>query len=141
MPGKVDHRTGGGGNMLDNVFLQYRVGHAKRLIFWIEVFLLQVVAIMTVQVADGANGLDKNLKFAGSFNHRSISNLQSECPNAPDWIRTRFFWSDYKWDNPCGSRKRENQSSIIANQLFFCVPSACHVIGSRQQQLHPMFHE
>jgi hypothetical protein len=25
--------------------------------------------------------------------------------------------------------------------LFFCVPSACHVIGSRQQQLHPMFHE
>ncbi len=87
MPGKVDHRTGGGGNMLDDVFLQYGVGHAKRLIFWIEVFLLQVIAIVTVQVADGAKGLDEDLKFAGSLNHCSIPHL----------------WSDYKWDNPCGS--------------------------------------
>jgi hypothetical protein len=51
---------------------------------------------VTVQVADGANGLDKNLKFAGSFNHCSIPNLRGECPKAPDSIRTRFFWSDYK---------------------------------------------
>ena len=38
--------------MLDNVLLQDVVGHAKRLALWIEVFLLQVVTIVTVQVAD-----------------------------------------------------------------------------------------
>jgi hypothetical protein len=109
MPGKVDHRTGRGGNVLDNVFLEDGVGHAKRLAFWIEVFLLQVVTIVTVQVADGANGLGKNLKFAGSFNHRSFPNPRGEYLKAPDLIRTRFFWSDYKWDNPCGSRKKETK--------------------------------
>jgi hypothetical protein len=93
--------------MLDNVFLQDGVGHAKGLAFWIEVFLLQVVTIVTVQVADGTNGLGKNLKFAGSFNHCPIPNLQREYFKAPDLIRTRLFWSDYKWDNPCGSRKKE----------------------------------
>jgi len=69
MPGKVDHRTGGSVDVLDNVLLQDVVGHAKRLALWIEVFLLQVVTIVTVQVADGANRFGKNLKFAGSFNH------------------------------------------------------------------------
>jgi hypothetical protein len=64
---------------------------------------------VTVQVADGANGLGKNLKFAGSFNHCSIPNLRGEYLKAPDLIRTRFFWSDYKWDNPCGSRKKETK--------------------------------
>jgi len=48
MPGKVDQRTGGGGNVLDNVFLQDGVGHTKRLAFWIEVFLVEVVTIVTV---------------------------------------------------------------------------------------------
>ncbi len=78
MPGKVDHRTGRSGDVLDNVFLQDVVGHAKRLALWIEVFLLQVVTIVTVQVADGANGFGKNLKFAGSFDHCSIPNLRVE---------------------------------------------------------------
>jgi len=32
MPGKVDHRTGRGGNMLDNIFFQDGVGHGIRLI-------------------------------------------------------------------------------------------------------------
>ncbi len=118
MPGKVDHRTGGSSNVLDNVFLQDGVGHAKRLALWIEVFLLQVVTIVTVQVADGANRLGKNLKFAGSFNHCSIPNLQGEYLNAPDLIRTRFFWSDYKWDNPCGSRKKETNHMRYVRGVF-----------------------
>ena len=77
--------------MLDNVFLQDGVGHAKRIIFWIEVFLLQVVAIVTVQVANGSNGLDENLKFAGSFDHWVIPNLRGEIPETPGFIRSSFF--------------------------------------------------
>jgi hypothetical protein len=45
---------------------------------------------VTVQVADGANGLGKNLKFAGSFSHCSIPNLRGEYLKAPDFIRLRF---------------------------------------------------
>ena len=71
MPGKVDHRTGGSVDVLDNVLLQDGVGHAKRLALWIEVFFLQVVTIVTVQVAEGANRFGKNLKFTGSFGHCS----------------------------------------------------------------------
>jgi hypothetical protein len=93
--------------MLDNVFLQDGVGHAKRLAFWIDVFLFQIVAIVTVQVANGANRLGKNLKFAGSFNHCAIPNLQRRHFKTPDLIRARLFWSDYKWDNPYGSMKKE----------------------------------
>jgi len=69
MPGKTDDRFGGGFDVLDNDLLQDEVGHAKRLAFRIEVFLLQVITIFTVQVADGADGLYKNLKIAGSFEH------------------------------------------------------------------------
>ena len=89
--------------MLDDVFLQYGVGHAKRLIFWIEVFLLQVVAIATAQVADGTHRLDENLKFAGSFHHGSIPHLWGEFVETPEGIRSGFFWSDYKWDSRRGS--------------------------------------
>jgi hypothetical protein len=69
MPGKVDHRTAGSSDLLDNVFLQDRVVHAKRLALRIEVFLLQIVTIVTVQVTEGATGLGKNLKFTGNFDH------------------------------------------------------------------------
>jgi hypothetical protein len=75
MPGKVNHRTGGSIDVLDNVLLQERFGHAKRLALRIEVLLLQVVTIVTVQVADGATGFGKNLKFTGSFDHCSIPSL------------------------------------------------------------------
>src|SRR4030042_1387200 len=36
MPGKIDHRTGRSGDVLDDVFLQDGVGHAKRLALRIE---------------------------------------------------------------------------------------------------------
>ena len=44
-----------------------------------------------------------------SLNHCSIPNLRREYLKAPDLIRIRFFWSDYKRDNPCGSRKKETK--------------------------------
>ena len=91
VPGKVDHRTGGSVDVLDNVVLQDGVGHAKRLALWIEVFLLQVVTIVTVQVADGANRFSKNLKFAGRFDHGSIPDLRVEPHKAFDLIRSRLF--------------------------------------------------
>jgi hypothetical protein len=55
--------------LLDNVFLKDGVVHAKRLALRIEVFLLQIVTIVTVQVAEGATGFGKNLKFMGNFDH------------------------------------------------------------------------
>lgn len=55
--------------MLDDVLLEDVFGHAERLVLWIEMFLLQVVAVVTVQVADGADGLGKYLKFARSSDH------------------------------------------------------------------------
>ncbi len=83
MPGKVDHRTGRGIDVLDDVFFQDRVGHAKRLAHRIEVFLLQVVTIVAVQVAGSAGRLGKNLEFAGSFGHRSILDLRPQSPGHP----------------------------------------------------------
>jgi hypothetical protein len=35
------------------------------------VFLIQVVAVVTPQVAEGTSRFDKNLKLAGSFGHCS----------------------------------------------------------------------
>jgi len=86
MPGKIDHRTGGSVDVLDNVLLQDGVGHAKGLALWIEVLLLQIVTIVTVQVTDGTTRFCKNLKFAGSFDHGSIPNLRVGCHKALDLI-------------------------------------------------------
>ncbi|MBA7671030.1 hypothetical protein ES703_79181 [subsurface metagenome] len=72
MPGKADHWFGGSVDVLDNVLFQDVVGHAKRFALWIEMFLLQVVTVVAVQVADGANRLDENLKFTGRFDHCPI---------------------------------------------------------------------
>ncbi len=115
MPGKVDHRTGGSVDVLDNVLLQDVVGHAKRLALWIEVFLLQVVTIVTVQVADGANRFGKNLKFTGSFDHCSIPNLRVERHKALDSITSRFFWGDYSGISVVGQgRWRRNICDLRA---------------------------
>ena len=78
MPGKVDHRTGESVDVLDDVLLQDVVGHVKRFALWIEMFLLQVVTIVTAQVADGASRFYKNLKFTGCFDHCPIPNLRVE---------------------------------------------------------------
>jgi hypothetical protein len=76
--------------MLDDVFLQNVVWHAERLALWIELFLLQVITIVTVQVADGADRLDKNLKFAGSFGHCPIPHIRVEHRKALDSIDLVF---------------------------------------------------
>jgi len=78
VPGEVNHRSRGSVDVLNNVLLQDVIGHGKGLVLRIEVFLLQVVTIMTVQITDGTNGLGKNLKFTGGFSHFLIPNLQIE---------------------------------------------------------------
>jgi len=69
VPRELNHRTGASLDVLDDIFLQDVVVHAKRLVFWIEMFLLQVVTVVTAQVAEGTSRFDKNLKLAGSFDH------------------------------------------------------------------------
>ena len=58
--------------MLEDVFFQDGVGHAERLGLRIEVFLLQVITVSAVQVAEGTGGFDKDLKFTGSFGHHKV---------------------------------------------------------------------
>jgi len=84
MPGKINHRTGGSIDVLDNVLFEDMVGHAKQLALRIEMFLLQVVTIVTVQVADRATRLGKNLKFMRGLAHCSIPNLQAKPHKALD---------------------------------------------------------
>ena len=74
VPGKVDGRTGKTFDVLDNIFFQHGIGHTKRLLHGIEESFLQVITIMTAQVADGTTGFGEDLEFAGSFGHRSASN-------------------------------------------------------------------
>ena len=93
--------------MLDNVLLQDVVRHARRLALWIEVFFLQIVAIVTVQVANGANWFGKHLKFTGSLDHCSIPDLQLESHRALDSIRNRLFWEDYSGINVVGQGSRK----------------------------------
>jgi hypothetical protein len=94
--------------VLDNKLLQDIVGHAKRLALGIEVFLIQVVTVVTAQVAEGTSRFDKNLKFAGSFGHCS-----KEEPFSP---RGLCFREDYSGINlaPQGSEKG---NTIIPKKL------------------------
>ena len=55
--------------MLDDVLLEDVVGHAERLALRVEMLLLQVVAVVAIQIADGADGFGKHLKFARSSDH------------------------------------------------------------------------
>ncbi len=67
MLGKPDHCLWGSVDMLDVVLLQDLVGHAKRLALGIEMFLLQVVAVVAVQVAEGANRFCKKPEICGKL--------------------------------------------------------------------------
>jgi hypothetical protein len=72
MPGEPDHRFLGCLDVLFDVLLQDFRGHAKRLIGWIEMFLLQVVTVVTIQVADGADRFGEDLELAGGYIHSLI---------------------------------------------------------------------
>jgi hypothetical protein len=75
MPGKTDHCLRISLDVLDYVLLQDVLRHAKRLALRIEIFLLQVVTIVTVQIADRADRLYKNLEFSGGLNHNLIVSI------------------------------------------------------------------
>jgi hypothetical protein len=67
MPRKADQRFGASVNVLDNILFQDVVGHPKRLAPWIELFLLiKVVAIVAIQITDGAGWLGEDLKLTRS---------------------------------------------------------------------------
>ena len=74
MPMKVDYRIGIGIDVLDNIFFQDVVGHAEYLALWIEVFFLQIITIVTIQVADRAGRFGKNLKITRSLRHPLFPN-------------------------------------------------------------------
>jgi len=65
MPGKTDLRVWVNSEVLFDILLQEVLGHAERSAFWIELFLFQVVAVKTVQVAERTCRFDKNLKISG----------------------------------------------------------------------------
>ena len=78
VPGKPDHWGGGSIDVLSNVLLKDIVGHAEGLTLSIEVFFLQIITIVTLEVADGAGWLGKNLEFAGCFDHRTTFSARTE---------------------------------------------------------------
>ena len=63
MPGKANQRFRGSVDVLDNILFQDVVRHGKRLMPWIEPLLLKVVAVVAIQVTDGARWLGKDLKL------------------------------------------------------------------------------
>lgn len=69
MPEEADHGAQGCIYMLDYILLKYLVRHMGMLTISIEVFLLQIIAVVAVEVADSTNGLGKNLKFSRCFCH------------------------------------------------------------------------
>jgi hypothetical protein len=78
VPGKIDRRTGKGFDVLDNIFFQHGIGHAKSLLGGIEVLLLQVVTIVTTQVAEGTNRFGEDLKFTRGFAQGSAPHLPTK---------------------------------------------------------------
>jgi hypothetical protein len=62
--------------VLNNVLLQDIFGHAENLTLGVEVFLLQVITILAVQVANGPKRFGKNLKFTRSFGHSAVPMLE-----------------------------------------------------------------
>jgi len=82
---------------------------------------------VTVQVADRANWLDKNLKFAGSFDHCPITHLRGECLKSHDVLKTRFFRDEYRRVTDEGQGvfdicKRNQMMGIKKVRVLFCWP-------------------
>src|SRR5262249_48632932 len=72
MPEEIDHRLRGDLDLLDDVLLQQVIGHAKRLGLRVEQLLLQVVAIVAVQVTDRPHRFGKDLKFTRSLDRHVL---------------------------------------------------------------------
>src|SRR5687768_7306009 len=63
MPGEADDLFGCRLNMLDDVALESFITKAEVGALGIKLLFLKVVAIMAVQIADGTDSLDHDLKF------------------------------------------------------------------------------
>jgi hypothetical protein len=69
VPGEADHGARGCINMLDYILFKDLVRHTGRLTISIEAFLLQIIAVAAVEVADSTNRLRKNLEFSRCLCH------------------------------------------------------------------------
>src|SRR3970040_1537480 len=69
MPCEENGWPGAGLDVLDDVPLQYIVGHAKRLAMRIEIARPEVVAVATGQIAQSAGRLHEDLEFARRSSH------------------------------------------------------------------------
>ncbi len=63
MPEKIDLRRGRHGDLLYDVVFQQVVVHTKGGGLGIQIFFLQVVTIVAIQVTDRSGRLGKDLKF------------------------------------------------------------------------------
>lgn len=97
MPGKSDHFLRISLDVLDYVLFQNVVRHAKRLSFWIELSFLQVITIVTVQVANGADRLHKNLELSGSLSH--LLNVVGEDNPKPILVQSQARYDEVSWKN------------------------------------------
>src|SRR5215475_3496391 len=77
MPGKTDDLLRRCLNMLDNVALQSFVAQTKIGSLGIELLLFEVIAVMTVEVADRTDCLHHDLKFARRSFQRITSDLEA----------------------------------------------------------------
>lgn len=69
MPGKRNRLPGGGFNVPDDIVFEKRIGHTKRFNRGMEGLLINVITILTVEIAEGTYGFCENLKVTGSFGH------------------------------------------------------------------------
>src|SRR6202008_1532183 len=63
MPGEAHDFLGRCLNVLNNVALEGLVIQAKVCAFGVEIFFLQVIAVVTIEIANRSDRLDHNLKF------------------------------------------------------------------------------
>jgi hypothetical protein len=83
MPGEADDFFRGRLNMLDDVAFEGRVVEAKVCAFGIKIFFFQIIAVVTIEVANRPDRLDHNLKLA-------CRSLQRATPDETDQL---FSWT------------------------------------------------